>query len=47
MIHEMLNKLSVKNLTEELYPVSNEVIDKMVNDIDDEIEELKLEIEKK
>ena len=44
----MLSKLSVQNITEELYPAaSNEVINKLVNEIEDEIQELKEEIEKK
>ena len=31
LIHEMLSKLSVQNITDELYPASNEVINKLVN----------------
>ena len=42
----MLNKISVKNLPE-LYPVSNEVFEDLISKIQQEIDELKHEAEKK
>lgn len=33
----MLNKISVKNISEELYPITNEMIQELINQVKEEI----------
>ena len=33
----MLNKIAVKNISEEMYPITNEMINELINKIDEEI----------
>jgi hypothetical protein len=43
----MLNKISVKNISEELYPITNETIETVINQMDEEIKAYMLEAHKK
>lgn len=47
MVGEMMKKIDAKNISEELYPVTNETILGMIGKMEREIEELKVEAEKK
>lgn len=40
LIAQILNTISVKNTAEELYPISNEVMDSLIAKIEEEIENL-------
>lgn len=47
LIAQILNTISVKNTAEELYPISNEVMDSLIAKIEEEIENLTNQSEKK
>ena len=47
MINEVMKKIDAKNITEELYPITNEAIQSYIRKLDVEIEELKVEGERK
>lgn len=42
----MMNKISLKSVSEENYPITNETIHRLLSDLDDEISLLKIEINK-
>lgn len=43
----MLNKISVKNISEELYPITNETIETVIYQMEEEINGYKSEAQKK
>lgn len=41
LVSEMMRKIDAKNISEELYPVTNETIGELIRKMDDEIDDLK------
>ena len=47
LIEEMMHKINAKNITEELYPVTNQTIEALMKQTDEEIGKLNSELERK